>query len=328
MLPLRSNDRGDHLGFLAKYIISFLKALDKAGNIKYTASSAVPYHAGNSLEEREVAIEPNIVIATTTFYKNLADVRFELALRTLRNLANAGYDVVVYDGSAQSIRDAIKSCGQSILLFDEPPGSSMGHTRRLAIAKAAAVAGSNGIIGWIEPEKDFATFIQACVAPILRARDGLPGACHIVVPSRSDKLASYQEFQRYAELFGNGVFRYILGTPIDAWIGPRFFGAEDKYWFTEYRGEYGDRWDSIFIPLLRAHAAGMVLGSVEVDFAYPPEQAAAEDILEIYIRRLEQLSLVPILAQEALRLGIIEKRFEVNLKALAKTWRQALTNID
>lgn len=272
-------------------------------------------------------MEPRVVIATTTFYKSHSHVRFGLAMRTLYNLANAGYDVVVYDGSPPSIKDALKKCGESIHIYDEPEGYSMGATRRLAFGTAADIAGRNGIVGWIEPEKDFSRFLRACVAPILRARLSLPDAYHIVVPSRSDKLASYQEYQRYAELFGNGVFRYMLGMPIDAWIGPRFFGVEDAHWFTDYKGEYGDRWDSIFIPLLRAHAAGRILGSVEVNFTYPAAQAAAEDTLEMHLKRLEQLSLVPILAQEALRLGIIGKRFEVNLKMLARTWRQALTNI-
>lgn len=280
-------------------------------------------------------MEPKVVIATTMLYKDATEVRLGLALETLYNLTECNrYGVVVYDGSPPSVREPLKRLGQrrqSIMVFDEPEGNTMGQTRRLAIAKAAEIAGSDGsdgIVGWIEPEKNLAKFIRACVAPILRARLGLPDAYHIVIPSRTDNLASYQKFQQHAELFGNDMFRYILGIPIDAWFGPRFFGVEDAHWFTDYKGEYGDRWDSIFIPLLRAHAAGRVLGNVEINFTHPVAQAANEDSLNFYLKRLEQLSLVPILMQEALRLGIVEERFfGANLKALARTWRQALANI-
>ena len=57
----------------------------------------------------------------------------------------------------------------------------------------------------------------------------------------------------------------------------------------EYDGQYGDRWDSIFIPVLMAMKRNYTVAGHTIDYIHPPEQTAAESDPSMDRKRDEQL---------------------------------------
>lgn len=244
----------------------------------------------------------NYSVATTTFYRDMADLRLAMAVKTLTALKNQGTFVAVIDGSPDPIKDTLQATGAHII--DEPTGWTMGAGRRLALYQASVV-GSVDVIVWMEPEKyTLVPYLDAICEPIV-ANDA-----DIVIPRRADDLASYPKLQRLAEQTGNAVFERVTGLNLDVWIGPRAIGrgAALRH-FLDYSGAgYGDKWHSIFMPLLTAIKAGLRLAEVVVDYQHPAEQTAAEssDIGLGILKRLEQLSdLGTALTKQGIALGLI-----------------------
>ena len=44
----------------------------------------------------------------------------------------------------------------------------------------------------------------------------------------------------------------LTGREFDIWFGPRLFNKKTSKYFLDYNGEYGDKWESIFIPVMDA----------------------------------------------------------------------------
>lgn len=239
----------------------------------------------------------NVVIATTTFSKAI-DLRSRLAVRTVKEAGRIGYSIVVVDGgSAKEFREELLACG--VLLFDEA-AKGMGPSRRQAMREAAKLAGEDGIVVWMEPEKHtFVSELHKVMTPLLK------GEADLIVPARKS-LSSYPPEQEHAERIGNLAFKYLFGREFDPWFGPRAMNQKALGYFLDYRGEYGDKWDSIFIPVLRAMKGGLRVESVEVDYSHPHEQTAEEiGRVDFLLKRVEQLlNLVPALEHEARKLGI------------------------
>lgn len=209
-----------------------------------------------------------IVIATTTFYSGLDKLRAQLALQTVKEIKEAGLSVVVVDESPAPVAQALELAG-GIVVQQETPG--MGAGRRQALRKAAELAGESGYVVWTEPEKTgLAQYWEQIVS-------SLPNA-DIIVPSRNrEGMESYPDYQQYAEMLGNKAFELITGCALDMWIGPRIVRTSACHFFLNYAGEYGDRWDSIFIPVIRAIKAGLTVTSSPVSFLYTPEQRQDEE---------------------------------------------------
>lgn len=246
-----------------------------------------------------------VVIATTTMYKSAEDHRARVALRTIKQAVQHGHKIVVVDGSPQAVKDMLIATGA--LVFQDT-GKTMGQGRRQAISLASEVALSENqvswilasappedyFIAWIEPEKD--TIVQHLKHMIDH---------DITIPRRAS-LSSYPLHQQYAENMGNEAFRIRTGRALDMWFGPRVFRLSAAHYFLDYNGEYGDKWDSIFIPVVRAIAAGVDVGEHMVDFEYPLEQCEAErDSFDIVGKRLVQLNnLIPAIGRECATLDI------------------------
>lgn len=237
------------------------------------------------------------VIATTTFSKTL-DLRAQLAIKTAEAAKLHGYPLVVVDGgSHKDLRDTLLK-HNAILFNEETPG--MGPSRRQALSEASEIAGNNGVTIWMEPEKHtFVREITNTTLPILN------GEADLVLPARKS-LDSYPPEQEHAERIGNLAFKYLFGREFDPWFGPRVISKRTLKYFLNYQGEYGDKWDSIFIPVLRAMKDGLRVKSVEVDYIHPYEQTAEETgRVDFLLKWVEQLlNLVPALQKEAQRLGI------------------------
>lgn len=231
-----------------------------------------------------------VVIATTTMYKGLKDHRAQVALRTIQQAVRHEHKIVVVDNSPPGVKDMLTGAG-AFVFQDE--GNTMGQGRRQAIRLALKVPGLD-FVAWIEPEKD--TVVQYLKS--MTRHD-------ITVPRRAS-LSTYPALQQCAENFGNEAFHIRTKRALDMWFGPRVFHRSAAKFFLEYDGKYGDKWDSIFIPVVRAIATGVEVGEELVDFTYSAEQLAAETgSFEMVQKRLEQLNnLIPAIDQECATLGI------------------------
>jgi hypothetical protein len=242
----------------------------------------------------------DIWVATTTFYKSVDDLRLELTLKTLNALHDVKISAAVVDGSLDDeIKKRLKATGA--IVIEERPDSTMGDGRRLALSKAGA-ASTDHVVFWMEPEKyPMVPFIHQICAPIYEDE------ADIVVPRRADELSSYPMTQRLAEQCGNAIFEAVSGLALDVWIGPRAINVKGLAHFAKYDGTYGDKWQSIFMPLLTAAKDGLRLTEVVVDYVHPPEQTEAEnkDTNLSIVKRLEQLhELGNALVQQAQAIGL------------------------
>lgn len=246
---------------------------------------------------------PNIIIATSTFYAPQDKLRFELALSMMRQANQDGLRVFVVDGSPERTKFEAFLHALANVSYEDP-NSTMGASRRKALELSTTRARDNDVIVWMEPEKaPLVPFLRQLSEPILR------GQADIVVPARTPQgLASYPRVQAKYEEAGNASFELLTGKSLDVWFGPRLMNTRGLQYFLDYDGNRGDRWEAIFIPLLRAIKAGLRVESVSTDYHHPPEQTAAEekDLHLGLTKRLEQLTiLVNAMAAEAkdLQLG-------------------------
>lgn len=212
-----------------------------------------------------------------------------------------GFNILVVDGSPQpSVAETLRDLGAVVVT--EPPGLTMGASRRLAL-REAGVFGTGAHV-WLEPEKSpLIPWIRQLCAPIFLDE------ADITVPARAESgFASYPAVQRYAEECGNAIFAQVSGQALDMWFGPRAMNPRGVTKFLSYDGRYGDRWDAIFIPVLRAIREGLRVLSVPVEYQHPPEQTEVEarDVDTGIRKRLEQLtSLAQALCTEARELGFL-----------------------
>jgi len=233
-----------------------------------------------------------IVIATTTLYKSIEEHRARLALKTVQRAVQYGHKIVIVDNSSQKIKDQLAKNGAIVFPNTaETYGQNIRQSIRLAIENASP---KERFIARIEPEK-------YAIVKHLSVMTGYD----ITIPRRTS-LSSYPKFQQHAENMGNEAFRIRTGRTLDMWFGPRIFSRKAAKYFLEYNGEYGDRWDSIFIPIIRAIAAGENVGEKAINFTYPPEQLSAEnDSFDMVLKRLDQLnSLIWAIDHECTVLGI------------------------
>ncbi len=239
------------------------------------------------------------VIATTTRYHSTEDLRCHLALKMISEATQQGIKVFVVDESSSDVRNALRKEGATVL---EDEGSTMGAGRRQALREANA-CDPDAII-WMEPEKaPLVPYLRSLTAPLLA------GWADIVIPHRTEEgFASYPQFQSLLEQSGNEVFLKVSGLRLDVWMGPRVIHPKVLSFFLDYRGEYGDTWESIFVPLLRAKKEGVRFHGVSVEYVHPPEQTAQEerDFGIGISKRLEQFStLTEALCKEGKVLGYV-----------------------
>lgn len=241
-------------------------------------------------------------IATTTFYPNANDLRFELASRFVKDAVAEGHKVVVVDDSPDAaVADRFLHLGAVV---EKQTAKGMGPGRRQALKKAYDLSISENqadpAFAWIEPEKfPLVPYLKDLVPLIERGAD-------IVIPRRQS-LASYPTYQEACELRGNWAAGSLTGRPeLDLWFGPRLMGFRGLRYFLDYEGDHGDRWDSIFIPVVRAIAIGRSVLSATVPYLHPAEQTAAEEgNLEMDKKRDIQLeTLLACIRTECKKLGL------------------------
>lgn len=243
----------------------------------------------------------DICIATTTSYPN-PSVRAKLALKMVKEAVTHGINVVVVDGgSAPEFR---RNCLQLQAFIGDQEESGMGPGRRQCIRQASKMVGPTGAVLWMEPEK-WPLISQVFLLEATMEETG----ADIVVPTRKS-MSFYPPIQRAAERLGNMYFAKATGHELDVWAGPRLIGPKAMPYFLDYKGEweYGDNWDSIFVPVVQAIAAGLKVIGCEVDYIHPAEQTADEGTdPEMDLKRLVQLqTLVPAIYAESRKLGLLK----------------------
>lgn len=241
-------------------------------------------------------MQPTTVIVTATFNKSVGDLRAQLALKTVRTASGSGYAIIVVDGSPDvKFKNELSEAGAAVC---EETEKGMGPSRRQCI-KAGLDTGAD-IIVWTEPEKY--PFIPCISGLVKKMRTDIP---HIIVPRRRN-LDGYPPYQAFSELRSNHEIGNITGRPdLDLFIGPRVFNRISAEYFLGYKGERGDQWESIFIPVLRALHDGVPVQSLIVDYIHPPEQTATELEDEEMNRKrdLQRESLIRAMQEEAAALG-------------------------
>ncbi len=159
----------------------------------------------------------------------------------------------------------------------------MGNSRRQAIEEAFKT--NKEIIIWIEPEKyTFIKEIKKCVESIINHE------ADMVIPKRKS-LATYPLAQQYVEPFANLMWKDVTGLDLDIWSGFKVFKRTLSKYFLDYNGEYGDKWESIVIPVIDAIANGERVVGVEIDYVHPIEQTKSEEgNFDFHRKRIEQLN--------------------------------------
>lgn len=230
---------------------------------------------------REIARK--VAIATTTWYKPDSEsdnIRVRSAKNFVRNAADSGYEIAVVDsGSSDELLKEFERYGARVYIQLNP---GMGPGRRQAIKEASNVG--RDLVAWIEPEKEYyIPELWKTALPIIEEK------ADMTVPDRRP-LDDYPIGQQYAENLGNLVWKDITGLDLDIWCGPRTWRRELSHYFTEYDGRYGDKWDSIFIPVMDAVLKGEKVMGVKIDYKHPRDQTQNEDgDIIFHMKRIHQL---------------------------------------
>jgi hypothetical protein len=236
------------------------------------------------VSEQQVSdISEKVVIATTTFYNPDSDsdvIRAAHTSETIRGAVELGYAVVVVDGGSPD--DILRGYEDLGAMVHTQTGATMGLGRRQAVQ--LAVDTGRPIVAWTEPEKTaYIPHLHLTAQPVLDSDTDL------VVPRRMT-MYSYPAAQQSAEQLGNSFSRAVTGHDLDMWFGPRTWRREVSCFFLDYDGRYGDKWDSIFIPVLDALADGATVDQVPVEYTHPADMTSLEEEdVRFYWKRMEQL---------------------------------------
>ena len=255
---------------------------------------------------------PSVVLVTVTYYPNISDVRFPLALELCQLAATKEIQTVIVDDSPDhpAVRDALEKGGKGYIKVyqqDKAIYHGKGGALRQAIYTARellADANKNydkcekTAICFAEPEKvDIANHIHLIVKTIL------DGSTDIVVPKRSEELfrQTYpiEQFhsENFANLHFNSLAKHFKGfqaenaTQIDWLFGPFAFRTSLADTWLNYNGT---SWDAQMIPYVRAvRNENRRISSVTIDFRHPKEMKEQEEGDPKWTnKRLQQLNVL------------------------------------
>lgn len=238
----------------------------------------------------------NTVVVTTTFYKNVDELRFKLALALVQLAIELGYTVIIVDDSPiPEIAQAFVDLGA---IVEKQVNPGMGASRRQVFQRAKDFCINSGepyAIVWTEPEKvDFINYIADVVEPIYT--DNID----IVIPTRTEKSwTSYPKFQEQSEKVALLIYHEAVGKKLDPMFGPVAFGENAVDFFINCDpSKYGlaDNYMQHVAPV-EAMIEGYEVISVEVEFQYPEDQRKEEEgpayeaISKKRFSQLEQLAI-------------------------------------
>lgn len=240
--------------------------------------------------------QPKVVALTTIKYSDMLNpvekVRSGVFLDTARNLS--GLDIpciAIYDECSDSYLQQVRELG---VLIVPQSGQGMGVVRREAIRAGVTHYQNATYYAWLEPEKPNLPFhVESLVEAMQRDKSVLSLFNRV-------RMENYPEEQTNCYLFCRAVATYLLGFDLDYAFGPMVLTSQSIPFFLDYRGEYGDLWDSLFIPRLRIIKAQMGMTTASVAFVNDSRMCAVEKgNTAIILKRVQQLNnVVPSLIAE------------------------------
>ncbi|KAL9191591.1 hypothetical protein ACHAXT_001297 [Thalassiosira profunda] len=254
-----------------------------------------------SMSDLDERISRRTFVVTTTYYPDLADVRFGIALELCRLARQYKVHLIVVDDSPQ--HDAVREQFQEAGTAEYVRGK--GGALRQAIERAAAMVREDGrlnprraVICFTEPEKvDLINHIHRIAAPIL------DGSTDVVIPRRNDALfkRTYPIEQYHSESFGNLHFDLLAkqfegfraegAATLDWLFGPFALKASLAEHWLDYEGT---SWDAQIVPYVRGvRQEKWRIRSVEVAFEHPRAMKEQEEGYPAWMKkRLHQLNLL------------------------------------
>ena len=240
-----------------------------------------------------------IVGVTGTYYPDLEDVRFEIALDTAKGWSEQELPLVVVDGSPDDkVAGALRARGATVLTARQPGIAS----QRQEGARYVLGQGGDKIITH-EPEKPSTPAIAREVADMLDDHS-------IVVVGRTERSKeSMPPFQRRTEELAGWVLERTLGLPADALAGPRGYNRQGMQHLLRYPSDRPgmNNWIYMYDNPLAARANGERVGDIQADLMYPEAQVEQETGNPAFDRKRYE--------QFALQLNYLLKRPEAEQQA-------------
>lgn len=221
----------------------------------------------------------DVAILTTTRYRLTGELRFDLACRMVGSAVGNGHEVLIVDDSHDlRVREGFTRLGAQLYPAGRV-GMAPGRRQLFTLTQQSFVeaprAAKPDFFLWTEPEKDdLIRLIPQIVAP-LRAEEA-----DIVVVGRTE--ASWRTcpvLQSESERRANAIYREATGLDLDVFRGPVAFNRRSLPFFAACDPmKYGATTGYIqHIAPLEAHANGLTVAGVNVDFFYPLAQRAEEE---------------------------------------------------
>lgn len=240
-----------------------------------------------------------IVGVTGTYYPDLEDIRFEIALDTAKGWSEQELPLVVVDGSPDDkVAGALRARGATVLTARQPGIAS----QRQEGARYVLGQGGDKIITH-EPEKPSTPAIAREVADMLDDHS-------IVVVGRTERSKeSMPPFQRRTEELAGWVLERTLGLPADALAGPRGYNRQGMQHLLRYPSDRlgMNNWIYMYDNPLAAIANGERVGDIQADLIYPESQVEQETGNPAFDRKRYE--------QFALQLNYLLKRPEAEQQA-------------
>jgi hypothetical protein len=229
------------------------------------------------------------VIATTTklnTQKFIEATRAKLVFQMLEKSNALGFDVICVDGG--SPKDLVCEMLLRGAKIVRQKSGGMGNARRQAIRLARQKAALTfSPIVWLEPEK--CSLIQHLPRAITLMKQK---CCNMVMFNRAS-LESYPPEQAMSYALVRLAAKYLLNLDLDFMFGPLLFDDSVAKYFLKYRGRYGDKWDSIHVPKLRAFLENSSYQILKIDYKHPADQTKAETgNMNLLMKRIEQAKVV------------------------------------
>lgn len=234
----------------------------------------------NQVESPPIEGAP-VVGVTGTYYTDLNDVRFEIALDTAKKWKELELPFVVVDGSPDSkVAGALRARGATVLT-----AYALGiASQRQEGARYVIDQGGNKIIT-SEPEKPSMPEFAEEISRMLDKNS-------VVVIGRTEaSKESMPPFQRRTEELIGWLFEHTLGMPADSLAGPRGYNRQGMQHLLDYPSDTPNmkKWPYMYYTVLAAMANGERVGEIEVDLMYPKSMVKQEtDNLDFDGKRYEQ----------------------------------------
>lgn len=254
-----------------------------------------------SLGVRDSTLVSDVTIVTATYYRSSVETRFLLAQCFCEEAQLRKIPLLIVDGSPEPFVRSTFECIGATVVREKDRG--MGPSRRQGFREAFSNPETK-FVCWVEPEKyDLVRYVHE-MADYMEQEEA-----NILVPRRRH-FVNYPTMQVHAETLANRMAEIYTGRWFDRWFGPKLFDRIGGEYFLNHNGEkYGDRWESIILPVDAALAGGLNVSGYEVDYTHPYDQLVDEEGRADYdLKRLEQM--------EVILSNIKRQAGDLNLKSL------------